>query len=254
MKRIALVASEKREFDGLRRRLGGGAAAGLPVKFSWRLREGDTEWLLLADGQGVKAAARACAAISSWKTLHAVGSIGYAGGLRPAWRVGAVLWGSEVQDRLTGEVFPCWIPQRVPEGVPEASTGPSGRVLTAERVIRHAAEKQRLGAEGADIVEMEAAAVARAVQELGEGGTVTRFFVVKAITDSCDEDLAFDFDRARRLDGSIRAGSVLVQAFHQPLVRLPQLGKLARAARLASDNLGAALVAQFLGSRGEGAA
>jgi hypothetical protein len=245
MKRIALVASEKREFDGLRRRLGGGAAAGLPVKFSWRLRLGDTEWLLLADGQGVKAAARACAAISSWETLHAVGSIGYAGGLRPAWRVGAVLWGSEVQDRLTGEVFPCW--------VPEGFALPSGRVLTAERVIRHAAEKQRLGAEGADVVEMEAVAVARAVQEFG-GGAVTRFCVVKAITDSCDEDLAFDFDRARRQDGSIRAGSVLAQALHQPLVRLPQLGKLARAARLASDNLGAALVAQFLGSRGEGAA
>jgi hypothetical protein len=244
MKRIALVASERREFDGLRRRCVGGATAGLPVAFSWHMVDGDTDWLLLADGQGAKAAARACAAIPSWDTLFAIGSIGYAGGLRPAWQVGAVLWGAEVLDRLTGQTFPCWIP--------EGGAVPSGRVLTAERVIREAAEKQRLGAEGADIVEMEAAAVARAVEEFG--GATTRFFVLKAVSDSCDEDLAFDFDRARRQDGSIRAGSVLAQALHQPLVRLPQLGKLARAARLASDNLGAVLAAQFLGSQGEGAA
>lgn len=244
MKRIALVASEKREFDGFRRRLGGGAAAGLSAAFSWRLWDGDTEWLLLADGQGAKAAARACAAIPSWDTIFAVGSIGYAGGLRPAWQVGAVLWGAEVLDRLTGEAFPCWIPDGV--------TIPCGRVLSAERVIREALEKQRLGAEGSDVVEMEAAAVARAVQEFG--GAATRFFVLKAVSDSCNEDLSFDFDRARRQDGSIRAGSVLAQALHQPLVRLPQLSKLARAARLASDNLGAVLAAQFLSARGEGAA
>jgi nucleoside phosphorylase len=245
MKRVALVASEKREFDGVLRRFGPGTAAELPVAYSRRLVAGEAEWLLVADGQGAKAAVRACAAIPEWERLDAVGSIGFAGGLRPEWQLGDVVWGAEVRDRVSGEVFSCWIP----EGV----SARAGCVLSAERVIRHAAEKQRLGAEGADVVEMEAAAVARAWRERAPGRARPRFFVVKAVSDTCDEDLVFDFDRARRPNGSIRAASVLAQALHRPLVRLPQLSKLARAARLASDQLGAALAAVFSTVRGEGA-
>lgn len=204
------------------------------LRYARRVRGGNVEWLLLADGQGIRAAERACAAIPRGEMLFALGSVGYCGGARPQWKRGDVLLASEVQDRRSGERFPCWVPKDARD------LPPTGRILTVERVIGEASEKCRFGESGVDAVEMEASAVARAAQKQG-----LRFFSVKAVSDPCDEDMAIDFERATREDGSVRISSVLAQALSRPWQRLPQLSRLASAAKLSSENLGAALAALF---------
>lgn len=233
MKRIAVVASQEREFSGVLRRFGAGEKVNSPLRFARRVRNGGFEWLLLADGQGALAAGRACAAISNWRELFAVGSIGYCGGTRPAWKRGDVLMAHEVEDRRSGERFPCWMPDA-------GHAPPAGRVLTVERVIGAAREKRSFGEEGVDAVEMEAASVARFALEHN-----VRFFSLKAVSDPCDEDLAIDFNRAMRPDGSTRIASILVQAAAQPWLGIPCLSALARAAALSSENLGVSLAALF---------
>lgn len=244
MKRIALVASQKGEFAGLHRRLGAGDVIESPLRYARRVTGGDVEWLLFADGQGIRAAERACAAIPEPHLLFALGSIGYCGGTQPHWRRGDVMLASEVRDRRSGERFPCWKPE---DGI---NAPPAGRILTVERVIGAASEKRQLGESGVDAVEMEASAVARFAGERG-----LRFFSLKAVSDLCEEDLVIDFNRATREDGSVRAGSILAQALYRPWHRLPRLARLAGAAKLSSENLGAALAALFPvnGENGRGA-
>lgn len=233
MKRIALVASRKSEFTGFHRRFGAGEALPCPVRYARRVNARDVEWLLLADGQGMRAAERACAAIPQPEGLFALGSAGYCGGTQPRWKRGDVLLGSEVEDRSSGERFPCWMPER--NGAP-----PSGRILTVERVIGAASEKRGFGESGVDAVEMEAAAVARFALQNG-----LRFFALKAVSDISGEDLEIDFNRATREDGSVHAGSILMQALYRPWHRLPRLIQLASAAKLSSENLGVALATLF---------
>lgn len=236
MKRIALIASQKGEFTGIHRHFGAGEVLSSPVRYARRVNAGDVEWLLLADGQGIRAAERACSAIPQSGSLFAIGSVGYCGGTLPHWKRGDVLLGSEVADRGSGERFPCWMPER--NGAP-----PSGRILTVERVIGAASEKRGFGESGVDAVEMEASAVARFALQNG-----LRFFALKAVSDVAEEDLEIDFNRAAREDGSVDAGSILMQALHRPWRRLPRLMRLASAAKLSAENLGVALATLFPGS------
>ncbi|MCC6264835.1 MAG: hypothetical protein IT169_14750 [Bryobacterales bacterium] len=234
MRRIALIASQRGEFGGIHRRFGAGEAVRNSARYARSVRGGGVEWLLLADGQGARAAERACAAIPEPDRLFALGSIGYCGGTRPRWRRGDVMLASEVADWRSGERFPCWIP-------PDADgIAPTGRILTVERVIGAAEEKRRFGETGVDAVEMEASAVARFA-----GARGLRFFSLKAVSDLCEEDLVIDFNRATREDGSVRIASILAQALHRPWDRLPHLARLAGAAKLSSENLGNALAALF---------
>lgn len=234
MKRIALVASQKAEFSGLHRKFGEGDAIESPLRYARRVRTGGVEWLLFADGQGARAAERACAAIPSAEPIFALGSVGYCGGTQPRWKRGEVLLASEVRDRDSGECFECWMPPRQ-NGMP-----PNGRILTVGHVIGAASEKRRIGESGVDAVEMEAAAVARFALLQG-----LRFFALKAVSDLSGEDLEIDFNRATREDGSVRTGSILAQALCRPWQRLPRLLQLAGAAKLSSKNLGDALAALF---------
>ena len=232
MRKIVLVASERREFDGILRHLGSGEAVESPLRYARRIRGGEIEWLLCADGQGAKAAQRACSWVPQTDDLFAMGSVGYCGGTKPHWRVGDVLLAAEVIDSLSKESFSCWVPDLNGQNLPPA------KILTVNRVIRQAAEKRKFGESDVDAVEMEAASVARAARAMG-----VSFFALKAVSDTCLEDLVFDFDRARRGDGSIRVGSVVAQALSRPWDRIPRLGSLARAAKQASESLGVALAA-----------
>jgi adenosylhomocysteine nucleosidase len=65
-----------------------------------------------------------------------------------------------------------------------------GRFVTINRVLTHASQKQTLGQQtGAVAVDMESGAIGQVVQEFG-----IPFFIVRAISDSVDEDLPMDFN------------------------------------------------------------
>ncbi|MCW5963653.1 MAG: hypothetical protein KIT83_06420 [Bryobacterales bacterium] len=236
MRRVAVVASHRREFDGVLRRAGAGRALPLPLEFARALNwsapgKGDTEWLLLADGIGATAATRACAAIPNPSTLDAIWSIGYCGATQPRWQQGDVLAATNVKHAASGQDFPCALP------VSPGRTVSPAMILSVDHIVRFASEKHLIGEGGVDAVEMEAAAVARFAQRHG-----VPFVALKAVSDTCEEDLPVDFNRARRDDGGIRVHSVLAQALSRPWSSLPGLRHLARASRVASESLGEAMM------------
>ncbi len=236
MPRVAVIASHRREFDGILRRAGTGRALPLSLGFarslSWPVPgRGEVEWLLLADGIGAVAATRACSAVPEPGALDAILSIGYCGATNPRWQCGDVLAARRVKQASSGEDFLCILP---------ASSGcdmAPAMVLSVDHIVRFATEKHQIGQDGVDAIEMEAAAVARFARN-----HQLPFAAIKSVSDTCEEDLPIDFDRARRADGGIRVQSILAQALSRPWTRLPRLRNLARASRLASDTLGEAMM------------
>ena len=112
MRRVAVVASQRREFDGILRRAGAGRAVASPLRFArtltWETPTlGAAEWLLLADGMGAGAASRACASIADPGSLDAVLSIGYCGATQPQWKRGDLLAASLLRHGPTGAEFAC---------------------------------------------------------------------------------------------------------------------------------------------------
>jgi adenosylhomocysteine nucleosidase len=103
-------------------------------------------------------------------------SIGFAGALRTQIARGTLYWPEIVIDAATGEQFRCM-------------GGRSGVLVTADRVL-NAEEKAKAASQWhADIVDMEAAVVARAALEQG-----IPFRALKVVSDAVDDKLP-DFNR-----------------------------------------------------------
>ena len=108
------------------------------------------------------------------------------------------------------------------------------RFVTTREVVTRAADKRRLG-QRADAVEMESLAV---LVEAAVRGVPA--VAVRAIADTVDFDLPFDFSGARDAGGQIRVSKVLGAVALRPQ-RIPALLRLAGDCRRASRGL-----AQFL--------
>jgi nucleoside phosphorylase len=233
---VAVVASHRREFDGIVRIAGSGSALDLPLDFArsvtWELPgKGPVDWWLLAAGVGAAAAARACSVIPHPARLDAIWSIGYCGATQPGFRAGDLLAAAEVRSAATGRCFPCLTPS-----VPAGSVA-KGVVLTVDHIVRFASEKHHIGQQGVDAVEMEASAVAAFA-----ASHQAPFLALKAVSDTYEEEIPIDFDRARLADGRMSARSILAQTLRRPWATVPGLRNLARSARLASESIGQAMV------------
>ncbi len=234
--RVAMIASHRREFDGILRRAGAGRPLALPLAFARSIHwhspgRGPTEWLLLAAGVGAEAATRACAVIPDPSKLDAIWSIGYCGATQPYLRIGDLVAASEVWQASSGKRFACLLPSATARQIV------SGVVLTVDHIVRFAAEKHQIGEAGVDAVEMEAAAVAQFAAYHG-----VPFLALKAVSDTSEEDMPIDFNRARLANGAISTQSILAQALTRPWSTLPGLRHLAQSARSASESLGEAMV------------
>lgn len=120
------------------------AAKGIRV---WTRTSGGDELIAICGGMGTKAAMRAFAAAEHLGSLDLVMSVGWAGGLVDEPKIGLVM--SEVIDSLTGERFPL------------TAGEPKLRVVTSDRVVDEAEKRRLRQTYGADVVDMEASAVAR---------------------------------------------------------------------------------------------
>ena len=129
-------------------------------------------WIAVCAGIGRDAATRAFAAAEKAAPLDAVLSIGWAGSLRAEIAPGAALSASWIIDAKTGERF---------ELAAEKGCG----LITAAR-IADAAEKHRLAAAypGANIVDMEAATIARLASMRGIPA-----YCFKGVSDAVDDRL-----------------------------------------------------------------
>jgi adenosylhomocysteine nucleosidase len=121
-------------------------------------------------GMGQELATRACRAALACGEISAFVSAGWAGGLNPLIAPGEVVRPKFAVDAATGERY--------------QAGGNRGALVTVAR-IADAEEKQRLASlHGGDLVDMEAAAVARFAQERN-----LPFYALKAISDAHDASL-----------------------------------------------------------------
>ena len=171
-------------------------------------------------GIGEKFARRAAEAAVEYAQPKMLVSAGIVGAISPKLKVGDVARIREVVDVATGEHY--------------AATGGGEWVLATSQDVSDAAEKhQYLAKFGADVVDMEAAAIAQVAKERG-----LAFASIKSISD----DAAFDMPPLNRF---IEDGKFDVRRFLIYVALHPRwwgtLGKIKKNSAIATANLCAAL-------------
>jgi adenosylhomocysteine nucleosidase len=176
--------------------------------------------VLVCGGIGGEAARRATEAVIAMYQPQLVMSVGFAGALDPALRVGEIFAPSRVIDARDGSSI-------------EIATG---RGLLVSALTIAAAEQKATLAEsyGAQAVDMEAAAVARGTQVRG-----VRFLAVKAISDESDFAMP-GMDHFVGERGQFRTGRFVTLAVLRPWL-WPRVIQIARDAAKASRALCAEL-------------
>jgi adenosylhomocysteine nucleosidase len=182
----------------------------------WAQRSEEEEWIAACAGSGQSAATRAFAAIEDGGPIDLVFSIGWAGALTSSLAPGTAHNIAGAIDIRTGERFAC-------------DAGAGERWLVTSPIVAGEAEKQRLAAAyKADLVDMEAAAIARLALMRG-----IPFYCIKGVSDGFRDKLP-DFNRFIRADGRFDlTGMVLfsiLRPWHWP--SLMRMGENSRKASL----------------------
>jgi adenosylhomocysteine nucleosidase len=248
---LAFVAAERREFDGLLRK------AERVMKLDWPLDFARMAWLkgepmvLVANGPGPKLAGLATEIARKHQELKGLVSIGFCGALSPALEPCDIFVAKEVMGVAHALSVPRW-PGASSRAVLIAGTRPpvldarrqhscervkSGKLLSVDRVVSTAAEKADLRQTGADAVEMEAAAVALKAAESN-----IPFYCIRVVTDTSAETFPLDFNRMRDADGRFSRTRIMAAALRRPGSVLPELLKLNKRCKDASQALGDFLV------------
>jgi len=215
-----LVAAERREFDGIRKRLTETTEMrGLGVRFACEGTRHDERWVMVANGPG-RGLARAAMSEDLIREVLAenfmgIISTGYCGALDPKVRIGDIVV-SDDTELDSGRAFT------------------RGAVTTQDRVAVTAAEKRALREQtGAIAVDMEADAVRQRAQELG-----VRYGCIRVVSDTADEDMPLDFNRYRNADGTFSRGRIALAAMARPFSVMPALLEFDRRSKQASLALG----------------
>jgi adenosylhomocysteine nucleosidase len=177
----------------------------------------------IAGGPGFRRAAAAAREALSQSTPDLVVSAGTCGALRPGMQLGEVYSISRIESDLG--VF-----------TPQPLFGPTAILRSQDRVAATHQEKRQLAEQGADLVDMEAAAVAAVCQEKS-----IPFSAIKAVSDLADEDLPLDFNRYRAPDGGFHNARIAVAG----IIKIRGLLRIQRQSRLAVEKLGEALAHLF---------
>lgn len=220
LKSVLLVAAERREFDGIRQRLGRTMERkDWGVGFACESVRNGERWVMLANGPG---RALAGAALSenlirevSRENVKAIISTGYCGALDPKLRVGDIVVSEQTQVSCS-----------------RAFT--RGGVATCDRVAVTRAEKQALRAKtGAIAVDMEASAVESRARDLG-----VPYACIRVVSDTAAEDLPLDFNRYRTAEGRFSRTRIALAAMARPFSVMPALIEFDKRCQRASLALG----------------
>jgi adenosylhomocysteine nucleosidase len=155
-------------------------------------------------------------------------STGLAGALRSGYRPGDVLAArlvSEVGEPVAVASHPELLTTAVECGARQVE-----RFATSRTLVARAEEKLRLGKQ-AEAVEMESYMILAEAARYGVPAVA-----VRAISDTVDFDLPYDFEGARDSRGQIGIGGIVAQVLRHPS-GLPALLALARDCRLAARHL-----------------
>ncbi len=208
-----LVAAERREFDGIRKRMGSSAQlvwhdARFACEAHW---QGD-RWWMVANGPGE---ALALQPLKGKKDVDGIISTGLCGALDPALRVGDIVVSAETS---LGSVAPCV----------------RGIVHSIDHVAVTAAEKSALRNQtGAAAVDMESAAIQRRAAEWN-----VPYLCIRAVSDQAGDTLPLDFNHYRDARGDFSRTRIALAAIARPFTVMPQLMEFDRNCRRAADALG----------------
>jgi adenosylhomocysteine nucleosidase len=209
MSSILFIGADPREFTGLLTHWDNVAPLHLPVHWARTGRFRGREAHAIANGAG---ADRAFAAVLLAPKSSAICNIGFCGALDQSLQIGDVVVGTEIRSGSKS-----W-PASIPDGPP----APRGVVASIDHIAQTAAEKSNLRSTGASIVEMEAAGVARAAEDLD-----TPLYCIRAVSDLAAEDFANDFNAALMPDGRFSVLRLITQLKLKELIRLQQRTTLA---------------------------
>jgi len=205
---VGLVAATSIEVDALIRRFTRVRKYHGPRH---RVVEGECGGKLVAltvAGMGRGAARRGTQLLLDGHRPQWVVSAGYGGALDPALRRNDVVLPDEVIDEA-GARFR--IDVALPPGPADRRFG-TGRLVTVDRLIMTAAEKAALRSRfGADVVDMETAAVAAVCHERG-----VRFLALRVISDEAGVDLPREVLAIVGPSGSYRVGAAVGAIWKRP--------------------------------------
>jgi nucleoside phosphorylase len=217
---LVFVAAERRELEHLLQHLHRIAKPGWPLDFARLGRLNGRPVALVANGPGPKLARFAVDVVREHEKMEGLISAGFCGGLQASLQPCDIFVATEV----------------IGEGsalLPASSRSfQTGRLLSIDRVVSTAAEKEGLR-HRAEAVEMEAAAVAERARQCN-----VPFYAVRVITDTSTESFPLDFNEARSADGRFSRAKILAAAFRRPATLLPDLMKLNTRTRRAAVALG----------------
>lgn len=183
-------------------------------------------WRGLPPGVGRLAAARPEAWISS----------GLAGALSDSARPGEVFAPRAVVSEAAegGEAEQVEVDRELHALALGCGARDADRLLTAGRVLTRASEKKARAAR-ASLVDMESFAVVGEARRLGAPSVV-----IRAVSDSAEEDLPVDFNRTLGGRGGVSVGRVLFELAKNPRAT-PAMIRFGRQSRLAAESLAAFL-------------
>jgi adenosylhomocysteine nucleosidase len=191
--KVAMVAALEREVRPLIKHWHGVEREYEGRRFKF-FKNGDT--VLICGGMGAEAARRATEAAIALYQPELVQSVGFAGGLEPALKVGEIFSPSRVIDAGDGSSV-------------ETSTGAG--VLVSTAAVAGTEQKRKLAESyRAQAVDMEAAAVARGAQ-----ARHVRFMAVKAISDESNFAMPV-MDRFVDREGKFQSGRFVIYAALRP--------------------------------------
>ncbi len=192
--------------------------------------------VVVATGDGPRNAARGAAEAIERHRPSVVFGVGVAGALTPGLAAGEILASGRILD-ARGETPP---PSRKLLEAALAATGiRAGTLLTIDRPAVSAAEKATLAAStGAPAVcDMESAAWARAAAAAG-----VPYLVLRAVSDTAEEDLPRYLARCMNAGGGISRAAVTFQALLHPAT-IPDLLRMRRRVAMCGERLGDLLAA-----------
>ncbi len=220
MTRVAIIAAMPGELKPLVR--GWPHSVRNNIHF-WAQRTEEEEWIAACAGAGQAAAIRAFAAIEDGGPIDLVFSVGWVGALHADIAAGSAHNVAGVIDAKTGERFAC-----------EADAGEL--LLVTNPRVADAAEKRRLAeAYHADLVDMEAAGVARLAAMRG-----IPFYCIKGVSDGFSENL-IDFNRFISPDGQFGMGQMLFYVLPRPW-HWPALIRMGENSKKASQSIAKCLL------------
>ena len=210
------MAAERREFDGILKRVGGARALPWPsATFAQQVKWNNDRWWMIANGPGTALVREALSQRGMDGELEGIVSTGLCGALDPELRVGDIV--------VSGNV-----------PLESAARFARGAVHTVDRVVITAQEKLSLREQtGAVAVDMEAAAVEQTAEEWK-----VPYLCVRAVSDTARSTLPLDFNRYRTARGDFSRTRIALAAIARPFTVMPQLMEFDRNCRRAADALG----------------